>query len=187
MHKDLIKHSKFLSMVLRHNPSAIGISLDESGWVEVNALVKACEIHRPQVTRERLSEIVATNEKRRFAFSEDGTRIRASQGHSIRIDLGLAPVIPPTRLFHGTAEKNLRSIADKGLLAGKRDHVHLSSDTETARSFGARHGKPVVIEVESGRMADDGHVFHLSENHVWLTPHVPPVYLRFSVNTAPTT
>ncbi len=177
--RELVKQSKFLSLVLRHDPCAIGIDLDAAGWVNVATLLDALRRHSPQITRERLIEIVETNDKRRFAFSDDFSRIRASQGHSIGIDLDLPPSTPPSSLFHGTAAKNLTSIQDKGLLRGQRDHVHLSPDEETATQVGARHGKPVVLRIESGQMAGSGFMFYVSENGVWLTAHVPPTFIVF--------
>ncbi|MGI9404836.1 MAG: RNA 2'-phosphotransferase, partial [Hyphomicrobiaceae bacterium] len=173
------KHSKFLSLVLRHDPSVIGIELDEAGWVDVSTLLIALQSHRPQITRERLIEIVETNDKRRFAFSVGCSRIRASQGHSIGIDLKLPPSAPPNSLFHGTAEKHLTSIRENGLLRGKRNHVHLSSDEETATRVGARQGEPIVLEIESGQMADSGFVFYVSDNGVWLTAYVPSTFIVF--------
>ena len=177
--RELIQHSKFLSLVLRHDPAVIGIELDDSGWAEVSTLLDALQSHRPQLTRERLLEIVETNDKKRFAFSADRSRIRASQGHSIGVDLNLPPSTPPSLLFHGTAEKNVASIRENGLLRGQRDHVHLSLDEETAAKVGARHGKPIVLRVESRRMADSGYEFRVSENGVWLTAHVPPTFIVF--------
>ncbi len=179
MRRDLVKHSKFLSLVLRHDPAVIGIELDESGWVDVPTLLKALRCHRPQITRERLIEIVETNDKKRFAFSGDRSQIRASQGHSIGIDLNLPPSTPPDSLFHGSAERNLASIRENGLLRGRRDHVHLSLDGMTAAKVGSRHGKPVVLQIESKRMSESGFVFYVSENGVWLTAHVPPNYIVF--------
>jgi len=135
--------------------------------------------HRPEITWERLIEIVEMNDKRRFAFSPDRRRIRASQGHSIGINLDLPSAIPPNILFHGTAVRNLVSIREHGLVRGQRDHVHLSADDETARKVGSRHGKPVVLRIESGKMVLSGIRFHLSENGVWLTGQVPPSYILF--------
>ena len=179
MHRELVRHSKFLSLVLRHDPAVIGIELDEAGWVDVSTLLEAMKNHRPQITRERLFEIVETNDKRRFAFSEDRVRIRASQGHSIGVDLDLRPSTPPNSLFHGTAEENLTSIRETGLLRCQRDHVHLSADNETAKKVGARHGKPVVLEIASKQMAESDFIFYVSENGVWLTAHVPSTFIVF--------
>lgn len=179
MRKELIGHSKFLSLILRHQPQTIGLVLDAEGWAEVDALLEGCRQHGRKLTRDELEEVVATNEKRRFALSADGRRIRASQGHSIEVDLGLAPLEPPPRLYHGTVGKFLDSIRRQGLLRGKRQHVHLSADEETAQRVGRRRGRPVVLVVEAEQMARAGHLFYLSANGVWLVDLVPAEYLRF--------
>jgi putative RNA 2'-phosphotransferase len=173
----LVKTSKFLSLVLRHRPERIGLSLDAEGWAKVSELLHLMTAAGHPITRDILVEVVAGNDKRRFAFSEDGSRIRASQGHSIGVDLALPPAVPPERLFHGTAFRFLESILEHGLLRGSRNHVHLSLDEETATRVGQRHGKPVVLKVAAGDMQRDGHVFFVSENGVWLTEHVPGKYL----------
>lgn len=175
----LVKTSKFLSLVLRHNPGTVGISLDPNGWVQVDELLRAINAHKPQLRLDRalLEELVAGNDKKRFAFSEDGTRIRASQGHSVDIDLALEPRVAPAQLFHGTATRFLESIMAQGLIKGSRRHVHLSADPETAVKVGQRHGKPVVLKVSAAAMQAAGHEFFLSANGVWLTEHVPPAYL----------
>jgi putative RNA 2'-phosphotransferase len=178
MRHELIKDSKFLSLVLRHDPSVIDIKLDEAGWIEVSSLLSAFEVHRPHITRARLTEIVETNNKKRFAFSKDRERIRASQGHSIGVNLGLPPALPPSLLYHGTAERNMESIRIHGLLRGQRDYVHLSLDEKTANTVGSRHGKPIVIQVEAELMTQAGFTFRISENGVWLTEHVPPSFLK---------
>ncbi len=175
----LKKKGKFLSLVLRHDPSVIGVELDESGWIDVDVLLAAIQKKQPDFSRECLHEIVATNDKKRFAFSDDGSRIRASQGHSIGISLDLAPSIPPDELFHGTAERNLPSIRQKGLIRGNRDYVHLSPDVGTARNVGSRHGRPVVLVIQSTRMADAGYTFYLTDNGVWLTDAVPTSFICF--------
>jgi putative RNA 2'-phosphotransferase len=174
-----VRTSRFLSLVLRHRPQAIGLALDAGGWARVDELLAALAAHGRPLAREELERIVAENPKRRFALSEDGERIRASQGHSIAVDLGLEPREPPELLYHGTARASLESIRAAGLRRGRRQHVHLSRDAATARSVGARHGAPVVIEVEAGRMHRDGLALYLSANGVWLTAEVPPEYLRF--------
>ena len=179
MRRELIKHSRFLSLVLRHRPSVVGVELNEAGWVDVNKLLKAIQRLHPKFTHDMLIEIVETNDKKRFAFSEDKKMIRASQGHSIGVDLGLSHETPPNFLFHGTAEQNLPSIKGRGLVRGKRDHVHLSSDEATAQKVGSRHGKPVVLEIDAGRMNQSGHTFYLSANGVWLTLHVPILFILF--------
>lgn len=174
----LVHLSKFLSLVLRHDPGMIGITLDPNGWVPVDELLSAAARAGKPITREQLDEVVATNDKKRFAFSPDGTLIRASQGHSVDVDLGLAPVEPPERLFHGTATRSVEAIRAEGLVRQSRQHVHLSPDEETALRVGQRHGKPVVLIVRAGQMHRDGHPFYQSDNGVWLTASVPPEYLE---------
>ena len=125
-----------------------------------------------------LKEIVATDEKQRYSFSTDRTLIRANQGHSIPVDVELEKKEPPEVLFHGTGEKSVSSIKEKGLLPMERLYVHLSKDTETAVKVGKRHGKPVVFHVDAGQMYKDGYEFYQSVNGVWLTREVPPKYLN---------
>lgn len=168
-----IRTSKLLSRVLRHDPSAIGITLDAQGWVEIDKLLDRLARNRRKITRDQLDHVVETNNKRRFIISEDGLRIRANQGHSIKIDLGLTPTPPPKSLFHGTATRFLDSIREKGLVPGTRQHVHLSDNLQTARQVGSRHGKPIILFVESGTMHQEGYQFFLSDNGVWLTDSVP--------------
>ncbi|TCL10250.1 putative RNA 2'-phosphotransferase [Shimia isoporae] len=175
MTKDNLKTtSKYLSYILRHAPDSIGLNLDARGWARTDDLIEKSE---HPLTRELIAEVVSTNAKQRFALSEDGNHIRANQGHSIQVDLALAEKAPPETLFHGTAEKHLASIRRDGLVKGSRHHVHLSSDTATATSVGGRHGKPVVLTVNSGDMARSGTVFYQSDNGVWLVDHVPPKFL----------
>lgn len=178
MDPKLVRLSKFLSLVLRHEPEKIGIVLDANGWVAVDDLLAAAARAGTSISREQLDQVVVTNDKKRFAFSSDGSRIRASQGHSVEVDLGLAPVVPPERLYHGTATRFVESIRAEGLRAQSRQHVHLSPDEETAIKVGQRHGKPVVLVVRAGAMHQAGHVFYRSENGVWLTEAVPPGYLE---------
>lgn len=177
MDKRLVRLSKFLSRVLRHHPEAIDLTLDAQGWAEVAHLLAQARSHGVALTRETLQEIVAQNDKQRFALSDDGTRIRASQGHSIPVDLGLAPTEPPELLYHGTAARSIPSIRARGLLPGRRNHVHLSADETTAARVGGRHGNPMVITVRAGLMHAEGYPFYLSANGVWLTEHVPVAYL----------
>lgn len=177
MDAELVHLSKFLSLVLRHKPQELGLALDSGGWVEVNTLLAAMRARGMAMDRERLERVVAENDKQRFTFSSDGTKIRANQGHSIPVQLGLAPRTPPELLYHGTAARNLDSIREKGLLKGRRHAVHLSLDAETARKVGQRHGEPVVLTIQAGRMYADGFVFTCSENSVWLTESVPPQYI----------
>lgn len=175
----LIGLGKFLSYVLRHRPDAIGLSLDTSGWVDIEQLLQACQAHGKPLTRALLDTIVATDSKRRFAISDDGRRIRACQGHSIGVDLGYEPRTPPETLFHGTVARALPRIRVEGLRKMQRHHVHLSPDAPTARVVGTRRGKPIILRIASGRMHRDGHVFYLTANGVWLTEHVPPDYIDF--------
>lgn len=174
---DLTKASKFLSLVLRHDPGKIGITLDSAGWVEVDHLLKRASAHGVKILPEELKSIVETNNKKRFAFSEDGKKIRANQGHSVEVDLGLTPTQPPDVLYHGTATRFVDSIWEKGLIKGSRHHVHLSADMDTAVNVGSRHGKPVVFSVDAQHMHAEGYQFFRSENGVWLTDHVPIRYL----------
>lgn len=173
MDKHHIKISKFLSLVLRHEPGKIGIELDSAGWVSVDTLLNACAEHGYPITRKELDFVVASNDKKRFAFSEDGQRIRASQGHSVEVELEYQPATPPEVLYHGTASRFVQSIQSQGLLKGQRHHVHLSADTQTATTVGQRHGKSVVLKIRTGDMHREGHAFYLSANGVWLTEHVP--------------
>lgn len=169
--------SKYLSLILRHKPEAAGITLDEHGWANVAELIEGVRKSRP-FDMEMLEEIVRTDEKRRYSFNEDKTLIRANQGHSIPVDVELPVVAPPEILYHGTGEKYVSSIDQQGLLPRSRLYVHLSGDAETARKVGSRHGKPVIYEVLSGKMAKDGFTFYRSVNGVWLTKEVPPRYLK---------
>ncbi len=178
MKTNRVKISKFLSYVLRHKPEAIGITLEDGGWINVDMLLQAVNATGKPLTRDMLEDVVRTNDKQRFAFSDDGTKIRASQGHSVRIDLGLRPLPPPDRLYHGTATRFLDSILSDGLQPQSRHHVHLSADEPTALRVGQRHGKPVILRVDAGVMHADGHAFFLSANGVWLTAAVPPAYLH---------
>lgn len=177
MDKQLVVFSKFLSLVLRHDPGHIGIVLDVQGWVAVDTLLAAAQQHGVPLDRATLDRVIAENDKRRFALSDDGQCIRASQGHSITVDLELVPVAPPPLLYHGTATRFLAAIGREGLLKGSRQHVHLSPDAATATAVGARHGTPVVLTVRAGALAANGHRFYRSANGVWLTDHVPPTFL----------
>lgn len=173
-----IQTSKFLSYVLRHRPDSIGITLDENGWVDIGELLAAAQRHGKNVSRTQLERVVATNDKKRFALSDDGRRIRASQGHSVAVDLDLEPVIPPKLLYHGTVERFLDSIRAQGLVRGSRHHVHLSPDEATARKVGSRRGKPIILTVEAAQMHEAGHQFFRSANNVWLTEKVPVEFLQ---------
>ncbi|MFE1949568.1 RNA 2'-phosphotransferase [Streptomyces sp. NPDC059524] len=172
-----VKVSKYLSRHLRHRPDRIGLTPDEAGWVEIETLLAAAAAHGFPFTRAELDRVVAENDKRRFTI--DGTRIRANQGHTIAVDLGLEPAEPPAYLYHGTVPRFLDAIRAEGLRPMDRHDVHLSADRETATRVGARRGRPVVLSVDAGAMHRDGHVFRVSANGVWLTSAVPPRYLRF--------
>lgn len=177
MSKELKKISKLLSYVLRHRPDTIGIELDDNGWTNVDGLLEAAKDRG--LTKEILDEVVATNDKKRFIFNDDGTKIRANQGHSVKVDLELEPSKPPNLLFHGTVDKFLDSIRKGGLIKGSRHHVHLSADRETATDVGGRRGKPVILIVATRLMINDGFEFYQSENGVWLVDAVPLQYLVF--------
>ncbi len=168
--------SKFISLILRHKPETIGITLDEHGWADVDKLIAGIAKTRP-FDRAMLEQIVAEDEKQRYSFNGDKTLIRANQGHSIPVDVELQKAVPPESLFHGTGEKYVSSIEKQGLLPKSRLYVHLSSDYETAVKVGTRHGKAVVYRIASGQMAKDGYDFYLSANGVWLTKEVPVRYL----------
>jgi putative RNA 2'-phosphotransferase len=177
MEASLVKDSRFLSLVLRHDPGAVGLRLDDAGWVEVDALLRAVSEHRGPMTRQRLDRIVAENDKKRFEFDADGRRIRASQGHSVAVELGYSPRTPPPVLYHGTAKQSVEAIFRDGLLPRSRQQVHLSADTATALRVGSRHGEAVVLTVAAAQMTEQGHEFFLSTNGVWLTGAVPPRFL----------
>lgn len=171
--------SKFLSLVLRHAPERAGIALDPEGWADVEELLDGLRAAGRPLLRPELEELVAASDKQRFAFSADGRKIRANQGHSVAVDLGLAPQAPPETLYHGTIAANLPGIREKGLLKGARQHAHLSADEESARRVGARRGKPVILRIRARDMAHTGRAFYLSENGVWLADTVPPAFIDF--------
>ena len=171
--------SRFLALVLRHRPGLIGLSLDAAGWADIDELVARAAGHHP-LTRALIERAVAENDKQRYAISDDGRRIRARQGHShaVAVDLDLPALAPPPVLYHGTATRFLDAILREGLDRRDRQHVHLSTDAGAAIRVGARHGRPVVLQVEAGAMAAAGHRFHRADNGVWLTDAVPPAFLR---------
>jgi putative RNA 2'-phosphotransferase len=176
----IVATSKLLSYVLRHRPDSIGLALDIHGWAVVDDLLAHLGASGHALDRALLERVVAGNDKQRFAFSADRTRIRASQGHSVAVDLALVPAAPPDLLYHGTASRFLKSILATGLRAAGRHHVHLSADAGTARRVGARHGFPAVLRVDAARMRADGIVFYRSDNGVWLTETVLPRYLAMA-------
>lgn len=174
--KDVVKKSKFLSLVLRHKPEEIGLTLDKNGWADTEELLtKAKSI---KLDLESLKYIVENNDKKRFAFNEDYSKIRASQGHSIEVDLNYQPKEPPDNLYHGTTDKYLDSIKLNGIQKQKRQHVHLSFDKETAIKVGQRHGKPIILKINTKKMHEDKVPFYLSANNVWLVDQVLPEYIE---------
>ncbi|MDY0814204.1 RNA 2'-phosphotransferase [Kitasatospora purpeofusca] len=186
--KRTVRTSRMLSRILRHEPERVGIALDPAGWVRVDVLLGALAARGTRLTRAELDHVVATippcppsgrrgPSKRRFAYSPDGLSIRASQGHTVAVDLGLAATEPPPVLFHGTATRSLEAILREGLRPMARQDVHLSADSDTATRVGSRHGRPVVLLVDAAAMAAAGHEFRVSANGVWLTDAVPPEYL----------
>lgn len=172
--------SRKLASVLRHRPESIDIELEAGGWVRIDALLRAAGI---KSSREEIAQVVAQNDKKRFTISVDGMKIRAAQGHSVPVDLGLSPCAPPALLFHGTATHSLASIWNEGLLPGGRHQVHLSRDYATAVTVGARHGAPIVLSVAAGEMHQAGHAFYQADNGVWLTDCVPVNALSFAAST----
>lgn len=177
--KEKTSKGKFLSLILRHQPETIGLMLDAAGWTSVAELLAQLAAHGHPMSAAELEILVATNDKQRYAFNTDHTQIRANQGHSLtEVDLGLTPQLPPEILFHGTAQVTLAAILATGLEKRSRQHVHLSLDSVTARKVGARHGKPVVLQVAAGAMYRAGHAFYQADNGVWLTDAVAPQYLE---------
>ena len=174
---DPTRTSKFLSLILRHKPETVGLTLGEGGWLNVDELLTALARNGHPLTREQLDGVVANNEKRRFGYDATGLRIRAVQGHSQNVDLGYKPAVPPAILYHGTVGRFLSSILQRGLVRGSRRHVHLSQDVATARVVGKRRGKPVTLEIASGAMHQEGHSFFRADNGVWLTDHVPAEFV----------
>jgi len=177
--KETIRTSKFLSLVLRHEPESVGLKLGDAGWIGVEELLQAVNQHGTPLTLDQLKHVVATSDKKRFAFSDDGLRIRASQGHSVEVDLQYEPQTPPDLLYHGTATRFLDSIRKEGLKRMERHHVHLSAETKVTMQVGARHGRPVLLTIRAGEMTRAGHVFFRSANVVWLVDQVPVQFIDF--------
>ena len=175
--KQIVSTSKFLSLVLRHKPEEVGIALDAHGWADVSALLHGMNDAGVPCDTELLEKIVRTDEKQRYSFNADHTQIRANQGHSVAVNLELTQTAPPEYLWHGTASRFLSSIMREGLKPMSRQYVHLSPDMETAYKVGLRHGKPVILQIAAQKMVQDGAVFFISENGVWLTAAVPPQYI----------
>lgn len=177
-HKNDIKLGRFLCLVLRHHPEAAGIILDKHGWADAESLLRGVCATGRQIDRETLERIVREDNKQRYSFSDDHTRIRANQGHSIQVDVELRKIQPPQYLYHGTATRFLSTIQTEGIKRMNRQYVHLSPDYQTAIAVGRRYGVPVVLRVEAGAMAQSGTTFFLSENGVWLCEYVPPGYFH---------
>lgn len=175
---NLTNLGKFISLILRHKPDVIGISLDEHGWTNVDELILGINKAEYYIDMETLEKIVNTDDKQRYSFNDDKTLIRANQGHSIPVDVELEEKIPPEILYHGTGEKYVDSIDKIGLIHKSRLYVHLSKDRDTAITVGTRHGKPILYEVDTIQMIKDGYKFYISKNGVWLTKEVPTEYLR---------
>ena len=174
---NLTKVSKYISLILRHKPETIGISLDEHGWANVKDLIDGVnKTHK--LDMKMLEEIVATDDKQRYSFNEDKTMIRANQGHSIDVDVELEEAVPPEMLWHGTGVKYMKSIDTEGLIPKSRLYVHLSTDPNTAMDVGKRHGAPMIYCIDALKMYEDGYKFYKSKNGVWLTKHVPTEYFR---------
>ena len=177
MSKNLEKVSKFLSLILRHKPEEIGLVLDKNGWADISQLIELSTAKSVVIDKPTIFEVVATSDKQRFTISDDGLYIRANQGHSIAVDLGLKELQPPNVLFHGTAMRFWDSIASIGLSKMNRQHVHLTENINSALAVGARYGKPVLLSIDSNKMSTEGHLFYKSENGVWLVDAVPPQYI----------
>ena len=178
MEKQLKHTSKFISLVLRHQPEEINLHLDENGWASVTELLEKMNRKGIKIDINLLNTIVETNDKKRFAFNDDKTKIRASLGHSIDVNLDLVPLMPPAVLYHGTTGKYLDSIFKTGLQKQSRQHLHLSETVDTAKAVGSRHGKPVILTINAAQMHLDGFQFFLSANNVWLTETVPVKYIE---------
>lgn len=171
-----VKLGRFLSLVLRHDPGAAGIALDEHGWADVNELLAGVSRTGRKIDRTALERIVRENNKQRYSFNDDRTKIRANQGHSVQVDVELRETEPPKYLYHGTATRFYPSIQKEGIRKMSRQYVHLSGDFETAMAVGRRHGSPMVVTINAASMARDGVIFYRSENGVWLCEHVEPKY-----------
>ncbi|GAA0137061.1 RNA 2'-phosphotransferase [Paenibacillus sp. YSY-4.3] len=173
-----VELGRFLSLILRHNPGAVGIKLDANGWADVKELLAGLHRAGRAVNMATLERIVRENSKQRYSFNEDHSKIRANQGHSLAVDVELKVETPPEYLYHGTAALSVDSIRKQGITKQSRQHVHLTEERETATRVGGRHGKPVVLTVRAGAMHRDGFIFYRSENQVWLCDHVPWEYIN---------
>lgn len=176
--KERINLSKFLAYILRHNPSAVGISLDERGWADMDELIKGINATGRSIDRDLLEQIVREDKKGRYSFNEDKSKIRANQGHSVDVRVEMAECAPPDTLYHGTAKKFLASIKDSGICRRSRRFVHLSGDIKTAFAAGSRYGEPIVLVIDAKRMVADGYRFWLSINGVWQSSDIPWKYVK---------
>lgn len=172
-----VKLSRFLSLVLRHKPEEIGLTLDDQGYLPVDELIQGINNTGRMIDKRILDEILSSDDKQRYSYDYTGTKVRANQGHSIEVNLGLQKKTPPTILYHGTSEKFVRAIEKEGLIRKTRTYVHLSKDIETAKDVGSRRGEPVIFEIDTESMIKDDYEFYVSENGVWLTEKVPVQYL----------
>lgn len=172
-----IELGRFISLILRHKPEAVGIKLDSNGWADVDKLISGINKCGKKINMEILERIVHENNKQRYSFDETHTKIRANQGHSVNVDVELKESIPPDKLYHGTATRFLDSIKKNGITKQSRQHVHLSADKETATAVGKRHGKPVVLVIDTAKMRADGCKFYISENGVWLCDDISWKYI----------
>ena len=175
--KDIKHKSKFLSLVLRHKPEVIDLTLDENGWADIKELITKASAKDVILSQEIIKVVIETNDKQRFTYNDVKSKIRANQGHSIKIDIDLESVEPPSLLYHGTAKRNIDSILEKGIDKRNRQHVHLSNEIETAKNVGSRHGKPIILIIDASQMQRDGIKFYLSKNKVWLTEFVDAKYI----------
>lgn len=166
-----------MSLILRHKPEVINIELDRQGYADIEELINGVNKSGRKIDRGILDQIVTDDNKNRYAYNKDKTKIRANQGHSIKVDLGLVPVIPPKELYHGTSTKSYKKIMSEGITKRSREYVHLSDDKSTAKNVGKRHGDPVILKVRTERMVKDGYKFYKSKNNVWLTENVPSKYI----------
>ena len=180
MEKQFKHISKFLSLVLRHQPEEIGLTLDHEGWADVAELIAKMNKKGGKLDFATLQLVVDTNDKKRYSFNEEKTRIRANQGHSVEVDLNLEPKVPPAILYHGTTDKHIDVIRQYGLQKMRRHHVHLTTTEATALNVGSRHGKPVLLAINALKMHEQSYAFYLSANGVWLTDHVPPAFIDFA-------
>lgn len=175
---DLVKMGKYISLILRHKPELINLKIDEHGWANVDDLLKGINNSGRYISKEILDIIVNTNNKKRYQYNNDHTKIRANQGHSIKVDVELQEKVPPNILYHGTAQKYLDKIRESGIRKMNRLHVHLSKDIETAINVGKRHGQPIVLVINTEAMIKDGFKFYYSNNGVWLCDDIDYSYVK---------